>query len=79
MTTSARQLTGTSAKCQSIGTRWVCMAACALESTIHDTGAARLSTQAVASGASFASCLRRANNTAQTAASASTTASSGAA
>ena len=39
MTTSARQLTGTSAKCHSIGTRWVCMAAWALESTIHDTGA----------------------------------------
>ena len=77
MTTSARQLTGTSAKCHSIGTRWVCMAAWALDSTIHDTGAAKLSTQAVASGASLAGCPRRASSTAQRMPSASTAASSG--
>ena len=44
-TGSSIQLIGTNAKCHSIGTRWVWIAACALDSTIQDAGAASPSPQ----------------------------------
>ena len=53
-TGSSIQLIGTNAKCHSIGTRWVWIAACALDSTIQDAGAASPSPQTMHGGTSCA-------------------------
>jgi len=58
-TGSSIQLIGTNAKCHSIGTRWVWIAACALDSTIQDAGAASPSPQTMHGGTSCAAVPRR--------------------
>ncbi len=75
-TGSSIQLIGTNAKCHSIGTRWAWIAACALDSTIQDAGAASPSPQTMHGGTSCAAVPRRRQTTTHTAPTSSANSSS---